>query len=181
MKQRILVLFAGFISLALTLALVLPQAIAGPGYYGGGDYTANYAYGWVGQGLGGYPGPFPGKIPKDPDRDWTFSKSQRRFSRQTVKTSNPTEIIQISKVPIKSDGATFIVVLPEQADFWIDGKKSDRTGNKRVVHSPTLKPGRVYSYTFKASWKEMDIPKEEIREVFFLIGEEVNVQFGNQK
>lgn len=81
MKPRIIVLAI------CMMIFTLECAEAGPGWYGGGDYTANYAYGWVGQGLGGYPGPFPGKIPKDPDRE--FTKNPRRFFRQNQRGVTP--------------------------------------------------------------------------------------------
>lgn len=161
---------------------------AGPGWYGGGDYTANYAYGWVGQGLGGFPGPFPGKIPKDPDRE--FTKSPRRFIRQSNKgkitplislPENPSNSPSVTSVPKSSDVATFLVILPEDATLFVDGKKSDRDGRKRLIYSPELKAGRLYSYTFKAVWNDSGEQKEESREVFFRLGDEVNVPFGVQK
>lgn len=179
MKRRIVIFSACFTLLALS------WAEAGPGWYGGGDYTANYAYGWVGQGLGGYPGPFPGKIPKDPDRE--FTKTPRRFFRQNSRTTLSPPPISIpavppvSKAPSNTGGATFLVILPENADLFVDGKKSDRTGKKRLIFSPELIPGRLYSYTFKAIWEDADEPKEESREVFFRLGDELNVPLGPQK
>ncbi|NBR07473.1 MAG: TIGR03000 domain-containing protein [Planctomycetes bacterium] len=178
MKRRIIVFSA------CMMICTFDWAEAGPGWYGGGDYTANYAYGWVGQGLGGYPGPFPGKIPKDPDRE--FTKSPRRFFRQNSKGIAPSLINNpinppVSRVPTNAGGATFLVILPENADLFVDGKKSDRTGQKRLIFSPELIAGRLYSYTFKAIWLDMGESKEEAREVFFRLGDEVNVPLGPQK
>ena len=179
MKPRIIVLAI------CMMIFTLECAQAGPGWYGGGDYTANYAYGWVGQGLGGYPGPFPGKIPKDPDRE--FTKNPRRFFRQNQRGVTPLPPISIpttppvSKVPTNTSGATFLVILPENADLFVDGKKSDRKGKKRMIFSPDLKPGKIYSYTFKAIWTDNELQKEESREVFFSLGDELNVPLGMQK
>ncbi len=179
MKPRIIVL-----SICMMI-FALECAEAGPGWYGGGDYTANYAYGWVGQGLGGYPGPFPGKIPKDPDRE--FTKNPRRFFRQNQRGVTPPPPIRIpttppvSKVPNNTSGATFLVILPENADLFVDGKKSDRKGKNRMIFSPDLKPGKIYSYTFKAIWRDNELQKEESREVFFSLGDELNVPLGMQK
>jgi hypothetical protein len=44
-----------------------------------------------------------------------------------------------------------------------------------------LVPGRLYSYTFKAIWKDAEESKEEAREVFFRLGDELNVPLGVQK
>lgn len=178
MKRRIT-----FFSACLLL-FTLSWAEAGPGWYGGGDYTANYAYGWVGQGLGGYPGPFPGKIPKDPDRE--FTKNPRRFFRQNSRSVSPPPINiprpqPVSKALTNSSGATFLVILPENADLFVDGKKSERTGKKRLIFSPELIPGRLYSYTFKAVWEGVEESEEEVREVFFRLGDELNVPLGPQK
>ncbi len=63
----------------------------------------------------------------------------------------------------------------------MDGKKSDRTGQKRLIFSPELVPCRLYYYTFKAIWKDAEEPKEEVREVFFRLGDELNVPLGVQK
>lgn len=178
MKRKIAFFSACFMFLAFSWAQ------AGPGWYGGGDYTANYAYGWVGQGLAGYPGPFPGKIPKDPDRD--FTKTPRRFFRQNSRSIPPSPIKiptapPVSMVPSNTGGATFLVILPENSDLFVDGKKSDRVGKKRLIFSPELIPGRLYSYTFKAIWEDADESKEEAREVFFRLGDELIVPLGPQK
>ena len=87
----------------------------------------------------------------------------------------------VSKAPTNTGGAAFLVILPENADLFVDGKKSDRTGKKRLIFSPELVPGRLYSYTFKAIWKDAEEPKEEAREVFFRLGDELNVPLGVQK
>ena len=50
-----------------------------------------------------------------------------------------------------------------------------------MIFSPDLKPGKIYSYTFKAIWTDNELQKEESREVFFSLGDELNVPLGMQK
>lgn len=161
---------------ALALMIIVITATngySGPGYYGGGDYTEYYRNSWTYSF--GFPSPYPGKIKKDAERTWTFSKYSRQYSKAAASNVPAKKGIEIP-LPENPSSATFIVEVPEKADLWIDSKKSLQTGKQRVIFSPALKPGRVYGYKFKATWLEEEQEVVRERDVLFLIGETVNVQ-----
>lgn len=158
----------------LAVLLGVSQGFCGPGYYGGGDYTEYYRNSWTYSF--GFPSPYPGKIRKDVEKSWTFSKYNRQYAKAVMNPVVPRK--DGNEVPLPDDpsSATFVVSTPEKAELWIDSKKSQQSGKQRIVFSPTLKPGRVYGYKFKAEWMEDGKAVVRERDVLFLIGETVHVQ-----
>jgi uncharacterized protein (TIGR03000 family) len=50
--------------------------------------------------------------------------------------------------------ALLIARLPEHAVFWVEGTRTQTTGQTRYFQSPQLTAGRKYGYTVRAAWIE---------------------------
>ena len=72
---------------------------------------------------------------------------------------------------------TLIVRLPKDSTLMIDGHKSSQRGTERAFLSPPLKPGKVYYYTLRATWKDADAQNQESRKVRVQAGERLVVDF----
>jgi uncharacterized protein (TIGR03000 family) len=74
--------------------------------------------------------------------------------------------------------AVLVVKLPADAQLEIGGFKSKQTGEVRKFESPTLAPGKKYSYLLKATW--MAEGKEVVRETKVVLSagqtEEIDVR-----
>jgi uncharacterized protein (TIGR03000 family) len=46
------------------------------------------------------------------------------------------------------------VNVPSDARLWIDNQETQMRGNQRMFASPTVTPGKTYSYNVKAQWKD---------------------------
>jgi uncharacterized protein (TIGR03000 family) len=54
-----------------------------------------------------------------------------------------------------ANGTMVEVFVPdEEAQIWVDGRKTTSNGLHRVFASPPLEPGRTYSYTVTAAWNQ---------------------------
>ncbi|HTU17359.1 MAG TPA: TIGR03000 domain-containing protein [Gemmataceae bacterium] len=65
--------------------------------------------------------------------------------------------------PPKDDMAHLLVIVPKNAELWFNGAKTKQTGPQREFVSPTLKPGKHYSYEVKAHWTEDGKTMEQTR------------------
>jgi uncharacterized protein (TIGR03000 family) len=115
---------------------------AGTGYFGGGNYSRYYSYGYpfyYGYGYPyygwrGYPprGPIVGALPAYGD-------------------AAPYDSAAARALPVTID-----VTLPANAELWIEGKKMTQKGAHRKFVSPPLPPGERYTYELGAKWKDGD-------------------------
>ena len=69
------------------------------------------------------------------------------------------------------------IQVPVQAKIWFDNQPTVQTGTVREFVAPALTPGREYSYTVRAAWREGDREVARERAVFFRAGDPVNIDF----
>jgi uncharacterized protein (TIGR03000 family) len=56
---------------------------------------------------------------------------------------------------IEPDAAAHVTVrVPSDAELWFGGTKLASDGTVRVFNSPALKPGKLYDYEVKVSWRQ---------------------------
>jgi uncharacterized protein (TIGR03000 family) len=77
-----------------------------------------------------------------------------------------------------ADKALLLVRLPADAVLTIEGGATRQTGGERLFVSPPLAPGKRYSYTVKAEWKEDGKTRSEVQEVVVAAGQQSLVVFG---
>lgn len=71
----------------------------------------------------------------------------------------------------------FNVKVPPQAEVWINGDKTSRTGSQREFISNGLIPGRTYTYEIRARWTENGKEVERTRKIKVQGGERRTVDF----
>jgi len=77
-----------------------------------------------------------------------------------------------------SNAALIAVIVPADAQLWIDNQQSQQTGPQRQIVTPaTLEPGKTYHYTLKAQWTENGQPVVREKSVDFQAGGQVTVDF----
>ncbi|MBL8798717.1 MAG: TIGR03000 domain-containing protein [Planctomycetia bacterium] len=69
------------------------------------------------------------------------------------------------------------VIVPENAQVWVDNHKTSSTGTNRYFDSPPLDPARVYSYTLKAEWQQDGKPMSAEKTVSVTAGSQPVVDF----
>lgn len=69
------------------------------------------------------------------------------------------------------------VLLPTDAELFVDGKKTSQTGTARKFTTPDLKPGQEYIYELRARWNGKAGKNEETRRIAFRAGQQVKVDF----
>jgi uncharacterized protein (TIGR03000 family) len=69
------------------------------------------------------------------------------------------------QAPPRDNMARLLVLVPENAELWVNGTKTKQTGAQREFVSPALTPGKSYSYELKARWTENGKTVEETRTV----------------
>ncbi|HTU21922.1 MAG TPA: TIGR03000 domain-containing protein [Gemmataceae bacterium] len=70
------------------------------------------------------------------------------------------------RTPSQGDNvAEVVLIVPEDAEVWFDGKKTRQTGSHRTFWSPVLTPGKTYSYKVKARWLENGRSVEQTRTI----------------
>ena len=73
--------------------------------------------------------------------------------------------------------ARFEVHVPGDADVWLEGKKTEQTGEVRNFISPPLTPGDSYLYTIRARWQEGGKDVEQVQRLVVHPGSKLNVRF----
>ena len=68
--------------------------------------------------------------------------------------------------------------LPENAELWVDGVKTNQSGMTRAFVTTDLQPGQQYAYELRATWSDQGRQVTETRRVSFRAGEKVDVDFG---
>ncbi len=67
--------------------------------------------------------------------------------------------------------------VPRNAQVWFNGQSTTLTGRHRRFLSPTLLPGKSYSYSIRVRWMKEGKAVEEERNVEFRAGESVPIDF----
>jgi uncharacterized protein (TIGR03000 family) len=136
-----------------------PFDLFGLGY--GGLYP-NYPFGLFGPGYGGlYPPDFSAYgygSPYGPEFNYPgIDFGNYGPSEEWQGPAKPEDVLP-PPAPLEpqppTDGTALIrIILPADAELWVQGKSYGTKGTKRDFSSPKLTPGKPYSYVIKARWK----------------------------
>jgi len=148
-----------------------------PSYsYGWNNYYPRYSYGWSGYSpsysYGNYYYPsedystyYPNYYSGD-----TYSAAPQTNTYQSFYPANTTQ----------NDNRAYIrVQVPENAEVFFDGAKTQQRGSDRLFMTPALQSGSSYTYELKARWNENGQPVERTRTVRVQAGEEKAVNLMN--
>jgi len=72
------------------------------------------------------------------------------------------------------------LVVPPNAEVWIDGKKTTMSGTVRQFVSPALKSGKNYLYTLRVHWQRNNKDVEETRSLTVQAGDAVRLDYLGQ-
>ena len=143
----------------------------GYGLYGGYGGYGGYGYGGY-SGLGSYSAygysPSYNRAYVDPSLIYADPALQVPVPRQSAYYAPP----------MPDDSALLRVFVPADAQVWIGGEATTKTGEERTFASPALTPGKSYTYQIKAVWTENGKPIEKTQKVKVLANETTNVTFG---
>lgn len=133
-----------------------------PGYFGGGRYNEYYKFG-RGYWLANYPDSVPWFPPYRPWIQWQATPPPEALQQQIVLPD--TECCHIG------------LRVPDDAEVFIEGKKTTQTGMVREFVSPPLAPGEMYLYTFRARWKNKGKTVEQSQHVQVRSGSRAEIVF----
>jgi uncharacterized protein (TIGR03000 family) len=69
------------------------------------------------------------------------------------------------------------VRVPDSAELWVQGTKTQQTSSLRHFVSPPLTPGRDFMYDIRARWTQNGEPVDQTRHVRVRAGNKVVVNF----
>jgi uncharacterized protein (TIGR03000 family) len=167
------------------------------GYYNRGEYSRNYypyywrgyyyPY-WLAAGLGWgfwgfwpnlYGGPGFGYV----DQSLLWDSTQPAYNLQTYP---PPPDGQFYPPPTGMDYAPqarvdntvhISVIVPANAEVWFDQERTSQTGFVREFESPSVSPGRFYSYDIRARWPVGGRNVESVRHITVRAGDRTTVDF----
>jgi uncharacterized protein (TIGR03000 family) len=82
---------------------------------------------------------------------------------------------------VPADKAILVVRLPADATLTVDDAPTRQTGTERLFQSPSLRAGKKYTYTLKATWKENGRNQSVIRKVGVEPGQRTIVDLTKEK
>lgn len=126
----------------------------------------------VGVGYGGFAGPYSWF-------GWGYGPYPQAAIRWGYRGIEPPAPPLPPAVPV-DPRANFTVLVPPDAEVWLEGAATHQTGPVRRFVSPELEPGSSYGYTVRARWRQGGQVVEQTREVVVRPGEQVNVAFPKQ-
>jgi uncharacterized protein (TIGR03000 family) len=94
----------------------------------------------------------------------TQTVTVRANKRQEIDLTKPADTV-----------AHFKVVVPANADVWLNGAPTKQTGSERLFKSPPIAAGQDYSYEVRARWLENGQPVERTETILVKIGKDVSV------
>jgi len=142
----------------------------GSGYgYAPSDYS--YApYGYGGYSLSTYD-IAPSSVPYDyttPSAPYDYTPPALLESRGYYNPDQGTGDVPDAQgsLPALSDNRAHVrIVVPADAQVWIEGEGTQQQGPERLFISPALQPGQNFTYTIRARWMDNGRPVEEVRTV----------------
>jgi len=89
----------------------------------------------------------------------------------------------LQAVPAQAQAApaTVRVVVPANAEVWLDREKTNQTGMERAFVLPPLAPGKLHVVNVRASWVANGQVVEQFRVVGIKAGETAKVNFLEQR
>jgi uncharacterized protein (TIGR03000 family) len=86
--------------------------------------------------------------------------------------------VEPAPLPATTDTkARITLVVPSDAEVYIDGKAMTQTGSERQFVTPSLEKGSTYNYSIRAVWTQDGRAIETTRTVRFQAGSKVRVDF----
>jgi uncharacterized protein (TIGR03000 family) len=80
--------------------------------------------------------------------------------------------------PQSTPGVALLDVnVPDEAEVYIQGTKMKQQGPERRYVSPTLEPGRVYTYNVKALWYDNGEDVKVERQILVRAGDQKSITF----
>lgn len=67
--------------------------------------------------------------------------------------------------------------VPESAEIWVNGVKTRQTGESRYFYSPSLAPGKKFSYQMRIRWTKDGKPVEETQNLLVQAGATIRRDF----
>jgi uncharacterized protein (TIGR03000 family) len=139
-----------------------------PGYYGGGRYREYYSYG-RGYGLANYPPPYTGPL------WWPNPGGFPRRPPAVYPLPLPADSLSLLPLRPVDTAAHLIMQVPDEAEVWLEGAKTQQTGTTRRFVSPPLVPGTEYTYEVRARWTVDGRAVERTKTVVVHAREQVNI------
>jgi uncharacterized protein (TIGR03000 family) len=150
--------YPGFYGFGLGLGLGLGYA---PYYYGGGYYP------YYGGSYSTYPDYYPGGVG---GYAYLETPVPYRSFYPPPATDVPTNAPADNKAHIR-------LMVPAEAEVWIEGDKTSQSGTMREFVSPPLAPDNNYTYEIRAQWMENGKPVDQTRKVTVRAGALTVVDF----
>jgi uncharacterized protein (TIGR03000 family) len=148
-----------------------------PGHYG--SYYHRYYPRFYGYGLGLYPWYGYGVYPYS---SYEYGYSPTVSSAYDVVTV-PENVEPALAPPLEGTAvapastAQLNVSVPADAEVWVQGMKTSRTGTFRQFVSPPLEPGSNYTYEIRARWMQDGQVVDRTQTISVQAGASVNVDF----
>jgi uncharacterized protein (TIGR03000 family) len=80
--------------------------------------------------------------------------------------------------PVQGEGtAKVTVIVPPDAEVYVDGSPTTQTGSERPFVTPPLQQGQNYSYQIRATWNADGDTVSRTRKVLVRAGADVRVDF----
>jgi uncharacterized protein (TIGR03000 family) len=83
----------------------------------------------------------------------------------------------VPAVATQGPPATIRVVVPYNAELWVEKEKTNQTGMERTFTLPPMTPGKLYVVNLRATWVENGKTVEQFRVVGIKAGETAKVNF----
>jgi uncharacterized protein (TIGR03000 family) len=142
----------------------------GFGFYGGfyGFYPYGYGYydPWFYPGY--YSGYYAEPVYVPVDRTPVSDDYRRNFSNLADQAqSNPND-----------DAVHLRIRLPAtDAELWVEGAKTSQTGPERDFDSPSITPGKTFTYELRARWTENGRDIDQTRTIYVHAGDRFLIDF----
>jgi len=147
-----------------------------PGY-GGYSYYPSYGYSSYYPGYGNYPPRYT--YPSYPAPIAYSNPTPTIVNPGIVRSGATTNSTSMYYAPPATDNtARLRVLVPADAQVWVDGYATTKTGATREFTSPALDPARNYTYEIKARWMKEGAPVEQTRRVNVQANKTTTVDFG---
>lgn len=148
------------------------------GYYGGSRYRDYYSFGRSG-GFGWWGGPEQYRYPPRP-KAIVYGPDMGVPYEAIVVPPGPVSGTPLDGVQLQNPATAHLVVLvPDNAEIVIDGRKTTQTGATRDFVSPELAPNQEFKYEVKARWQENGQEIEKTKTIAVKAGARVVVHFSN--
>jgi len=139
------------------------QPYYGGGYYQpysyGGEYNRPYFRGYYDNSY--YSGPTYQVIPET-----GYTQAAPTTTYQSFYSGPPADKVRLH-----------VIVPTPDSQLRIEGNATQQTGTERVFDSPSLEPGKTFTYTLKATWREGDREVNKEKQVKVMAGQESTVRF----